>query len=309
MVETWLKDNVQDVRIEKLLDGLVIYETSVGLNTVRSFPIFSNSFVLLKKFEETSLPSFDFSLNKEITRGYRTFRVIISKENQITGIDKNKLGKYEKYIHQGSGLSVDRTSPDTEIWITFRREGLNLIGFRITKNPNLEKVLHKGELRPQLAYILNYISEPDKNDIFLDPFAGYGAITKSRLEHFPAKEIIASDKDESLFLNLKQILKSERVEHWDALALDELKSNSIDRIVTDPPWGIFIKTENIEDFYVKMLEEFGRVIRFEGILVILTAQKELFDKLLKNSTKFSQIEKWDILVSGKKSSIYKLKKI
>ncbi len=309
IVESWLKQNVSDMKIKKLLDGLVIYETGGGVNVVREFPIFNNSFVLLKEFVGPELPVFDFEIERTLFKGYKTFRVIFSNENQISKINKNKLDKYEQKIIQKSRLFVDRTNPDTEIWILKRSEGLGLVGLRITQNINPEKVLHKGELRPQLAYLLNFISDPKSTDVFLDPFAGYGSIPKARINYFPAKQIIANDKDQSFFANLKETIRGIEIENWDALDLKEIEDSSIDRIVTDPPWGIFIKDLNIEDFYKRMSVEFTRIIKPNGIVVILTSQKDLMDKLLGDSDDFELSEKLDILVSGKKSSVYKIKNV
>ena len=52
---------------------------------------------------------------------------------------------------------------------------------RLTKHKAYEKILHKGELRPELSHILCSISEPDADDIFLDPFCGSGTILQESL--------------------------------------------------------------------------------------------------------------------------------
>lgn len=310
VVEKWLKGNSSpNLNISELLDGLVVYQTNNSISEVREYPIFNNSFVLLKKFKANSLPIFDFEIERGWLKGYKTFRIIYSNENQISKINKNKLAKYEQVIIQKTRLKLDRTNPDTEIWIIKRSEGINLVGLRITQNSSLEKTLHKGELRPQLAYFLNYLSEPNSNDIFLDPFTGHGSIPKSRIKYFPAKVIIVSDNDSLLLDNLKNKLKDARVEPWNALNLKEIQNNSIDKIVTDPPWGIYIKELDIEEFYKKSLNEFARITKKDGIIVILTSQKALMDRLLTRSKELQLKEKLDILVSGKKSSIYKIIKI
>jgi len=86
------------------------------------------------------------------------------------------------------------------------------------------------------------------------------------------------------------------------------KSGSIDKIITDPPWGISVGTDlNLLDFYSKMLTEFRRVVKTNGRLIILMGNKEIFEKVLKSYfSDFKLEEKYDILVSGKKASVYKL---
>ncbi len=56
-----------------------------------------------------------------------------------------------------------------------------------------------------------------------------------------------------------------------------------------------------------MLNEFMRALRPNGIIIILTAQKEVLEDIIGKDTKFSAEAKYDTLVSGKKASIYKIK--
>jgi len=56
-----------------------------------------------------------------------------------------------------------------------------------------------------------------------------------------------------------------------------------------------------------MLKEFIRILREDGILTIVMGQKELFEGILKPLSELVLVEKYDILVSGKKAAIYKLK--
>lgn len=58
-----------------------------------------------------------------------------------------------------------------------------------------------------------------------------------------------------------------------------------------------------------MLKEFIRVLKPGGLMVILIGQKELFEKVLTNFPDLQFVEKYNILVSGKKAAIYKIKKL
>ncbi len=133
-------------------------------------------------------------------------------------------------------LKVNRVKPDLEVWFLRRREGFCFVGIRLTKNPNYEKTLRKRELRPQIAHILCLLSEPRSKDVFLDPFAGSGAIPLERTA-FPYKEIIASDKDPNAYKYLKErtnkLKKRITVKNWDALDLEEIGNGTINKIVTN----------------------------------------------------------------------------
>jgi len=143
------------------------------------------------------------------------------------------------------------------------------------------------------------LSEPNRDDVFFDPFAGSGAIAKARLS-FPYTKIIAGDIRP----------KNQHIQKVDATKLDNFDNESIDKIVTDPPWGFFGEKINITDLYTKSLNSFYRVLKKDGLLVILVGDRDFFENILaKFKDKFTIKQKLYVLVSGKKAGIYKLVKI
>lgn len=203
VVEKALIDRLKDVQIELLTDGLVIYKTTAKPDEIKKLKFLNNSFVLLRKFERVSENSVkdilkalikDNNLENIISRSFSKhlkFRIRASVKNQFVSIDKNILRNLEEKIAQTArNLIVDRSLPDIELLITVRSEGFGLAGIQFSSRPNYEKTLEKGELYPELAYILCLISEPSKDDVFFDPFAGHGSIPAQRL-HFLHKEIRA----------------------------------------------------------------------------------------------------------------------
>jgi len=106
----------------------------------------------------------------------QSFRVVFSKENELISVNKERLARIENKIARLNDLTIDRANPDFEFWFLERSEGTKLTGARITKHPDYKTVLDKGQLRPELAELLCIVSDPQKNDVVLDPFAGSGAI-------------------------------------------------------------------------------------------------------------------------------------
>lgn len=280
-----LQKQLSNFKQELLLDGLIVYSTNSDIEKIKGLKFLNNSFLQVKPEEKINL-----NLGK-------SFRVVFSKENELVSVNKERLAKIENKIAKLNNLIVDRANPDFEFWFLERSEGNKFTGARITKHPDYKTVLAKGQLRPELADLLCLISEPDKNDIVLDPFAGSGAIKMAR-KNYPHKEIVSGDINPN----------NQNIKKLDALNLKDLGNQSIRKIVTDPPWGISIgKDLDLNDFYGKMLEEFFRVLKLNGLLVILVGQKELFEKVLeKFSDKFILLKKLNILVSGKKAEVYKI---
>jgi len=232
VVEKALIDRLKDVQIELLTDGLVIYKTTAKPDEIKNLKFLNNSFVLLRKFEHVSGHSIkdilkalikDNNLENIINRSFSKhlkFRIRATVKNQFVSIDKNILRNLEeKVTRTARNLIVDRSLPDIEFLITVRSEGFGLAGIQFSSRPNYEKTLEKGELYPELAYILCLISEPSKGDVFFDPFAGHGSIPAQRLR-FPYKEIHAGEIDRDLQRKLeKKFGKKVIVDSVDALSL------------------------------------------------------------------------------------------
>ena len=327
IVDISLKRDFPDAEIVLLLDGLVVYRTNQSLQKVKELRCLNNTFLLFKLFENISgekpieimmrrvmedSNTMD-KLPNGLTLNNSTFRVVASQENQLVSVNKQLLEQIERLFKAKLNLlRVNRSKSDFEVWFLWRTEGYGFVGLRLTKTPNHEKTLHKGELRPELANLMCAISEPASSDVFLDPYAGYGSIPIERAIAFPYKQIIANEKDPATLKILedkvKQIKQKIVVEKWNALDLNYLKDNSVDKIITDPPWGVFTSQEvDFNDFYSRMLKEFTRVIKPGGLIVILMGRKDLFEQVLGRFSSLSPVKKYDTLVSGKKAAIYKLR--
>lgn len=327
-VEKLLKENLGVLKIHLLLDGLVLYETSKDVEKIQKLRFLNNTFLVLKKFEK--LPSrekaFDFMLQqaskfnlsvdlKNFLPDAKTFRIMASDENEFVSVDKKLLAQVESKIIdlKGLGLRVEPHRPHVEFWFLRRSENIGFFMLRLTKNITNKK-LPAGELRPELAYILCYLSEPNKSDIFLDPFAGYGSIPIERAKKFSYNLVFASDNNKDFKQIIRDRIKTQKVNKTiipkvlDALDMKAFKDDFISKIVTDPPWGLYEDIKDITTFYVSMMKEFVRVLKSGGIIVLLTAKKDEFEKVLSKHSDLNLLEKYEILVSGKKSAIYKIRK-
>ena len=323
LIKQELPKKLPNLKVNKLLDGLITYQSTSPVIQIKDLRFFNNSFIFLHQFSgdiefnpsgliKRLLKEFDFELiSIHVPQKQQSFRIVISQENQIISIDKSMLNKLEKRIQQSTRLDVDRSSPDIEFWLLIRREDLVLFGLRISKHTAYKKTLRPGELRPQLAYLLCLLSEPKKRDKVLDPFCGYGAIVLERAKYFPYSQIYAGDKDTKLIQELirkSKGLEKMEIKKWDALDLKSIPDNSINKIITDPPWGIYEQVGNLTKFYQQMLNEFGRVLIKSGEIIILSSAKSEFESVLKLNSHFNLLNQYHILVSGKKAGVYKLQK-
>ena len=161
-----------------------------------------------------------------------------------------------------------------------------------------------------------------KDDVILEPFCGYGAIPVQLAKRFPCKKIYVSDIDEEKVkaLQEKKALRQAQGPHTaqgpqtsqgpevdlrqaDAFELTHIQDNSIDAIVTDPPWGLWENIPDIQDFYNKMFASFKRVLKQDGKMIILSARtKELESAATTSGVKINS--SLHTLVNGKKATLY-----
>lgn len=329
VVKELLMTTLPGVQVLHLWDGLVVYQGNFSPQRVRELRFTNNSFIVLKEFNP--LPGGLHQMLNEISHDKRlsdvigknvhfnksqtTFRIVVSDRNQTVSIKPGLRQKVEEQIAASTGMRVNRAKPKTEFWFLNRSEGVGFFLFRLTSHTAYEEVLEQGQLKPEICHMLCFLSEPDENDIFLDPFCGYGSIPLERAIAFPYNMIFASDQDPEKKAFVRNQLKKIKtkglfiVKTLDALALDSFEDNFIDKIVTDPPWGLYENDtmESIQPFYNQMLEELVRIVKPGGLLVILTARKIEFEAAQQSfNGQTTLVNQYDVLISGKKAGIYKL---
>jgi len=325
-----LEERLPDARVELDLDGLLTYQSGRDAAAVRALPFFNNSFVVLKTFpalgaergedvlgEMLSLALRDGDLAGRLPRQLKgTFRLVTSWSNVLTAVDRELLEKVEARLAASGRLRPHRGRPDHEIWLSYRSEGYGFLLLRLTRHTVHEKVLAKGTLRPELAWMLCWLSEPREGELMLDPFCGSGAIPLMRATQFPRGLVLASDLDAALVEKLKAKVKEGDlkrrvvVRQGDARQLSRYEDGSIHKIVTDPPWGLFQELPGgPEAFYREVLAELARVLIAGGLLVILLARADFLPPLLESVPALELVERWPILLSGKKAEIFKLRRL
>ena len=327
-VQAALQSALPDAKILLSLDGLIAYESGANAETIRKLPFVTNSFFILKRFEGSeagTIPAMaarileDRHLNFETPVKFtprNTFRIVTSLANQLVPLDDEVMQKLERRVTEKLGIRPNRSKPDFEFWLAQRSEGHGFFALRLSHHQSYDKSLQKGELRPELANILCRLSEPSPKELFLDPFCGSGAIPIQRARMTQDGLIIASDIDpakvEALKARVKTLGLTRRivVRAGDGLDLSRYEDGSIHKIVTDPPWGHFAQVgQAIGDFYEKMLGEFVRVVRADGLIVILTAETGALEESLdRHSPRIALLCSYNILLSGKKARVYVARK-
>ena len=147
------------------------------------------------------------------------------------------------------------------------------------------KVAHMpGSLRPSVAAALGWLSEPALDDIVLDPLCGAGTVLIERAHLARYQLLIGSDRNPEALAaareNVGPRYKPIELHPWDAAAIP-LGAASVSKVVTNLPWGMRhgSHAEN-RRLYPHLIEEFRRVVKPGGLIVMLTAETRLMADLM-----------------------------
>ncbi len=334
VVAAALEQALERVEIDLLLDGLAVYRAEARAADVRALRFCNNSFVCLMSFDglgrnpigqmsETVLADGRLlqRLAPYLPRKSLSYRFVASHGNQFVSLPQRTRTALERTLAPDRRLRPDHSNPDVEIWLFSRREGVGFVGLRLTRHTAYEKTLAQGELRPELCHLLCLMSEPAESDVALDPFCGSGAIPLERARAFPYRALLAGDIDAKHVKGLRAKVRKLRwlqrgqrrkfvIGRWDALNLRTFDPGSVDKIITDPPWGFYGgQPADPERFQREMLREFHRILRPRGLVALLVGRPQLLERVLRDfEGELTVLKRYDVLVSGKKASAFKIEK-
>jgi len=329
-----VKERLSDVKILKLFDGAILFETKTTYDKFNFF-CFNNIFAVIDFSEDTHTEAqrnrennekgailikryikkilkediFTKDVISNNSKNFHTFRIVVSNENTPAAIDEKLRDEAEKLISCLSGLKVNRALPDTEFWFLRRSEGISLFMKRLTLRSSWEKTLHKGELPPPLAWTLCRLARLSHSDTVLDPFCGYGSIPEAAVKHFHITKFIACDSSREAYRYTEERFKKRKsaeltLYNEDFSKLPSLvKEKSVDAIVTDPPWGLFKQTGG-GVLPEKMFDVFGKLLKDGGRAAVLYENNDSFLKKVPDNFKLKT--NIPILLSGRKAVIYLL---
>ena len=303
---------LEKFKILNLFDGLIHYQYDGNSRDLEKITYFNNTFFVLKTMKGKGL-NFNSMVgavageNKYYLINKGTFRVRFVNENQFAKVETNIARKAEDTVLRNSKLKLDRLSPSTEIWYSIRREGFAFCGQLISKREFTEKNLHKGELRPELAYLLCSFAGCTKEDVVCDPFCGYGSIPVQLSKNFSFRKLYVSDIDAEKIDVLKENkhLKKDNifVAVNNALELELPEEDKVSVFITDPPWGCFEDVGDVSVFYKSFFKAARRVSCKAAKIIILTARVEELKKVAAEES-LNLSEGPHTLVNGKKAGVF-----
>lgn len=290
-------------------DSALVFETGTQLQSGQSVPYAKNVFAVRAHTPRKG------NLSAEVSRlaaalpslrGPRNppgFRLMYHIDGQLVSCEPRARQALERAVAAATGLRLTPRGDCQEFWVIGRRESQELyFGQRLKAGDPPAKV--KGALSAELSALLVAASEPAAGDVFLDPFAGSGALVLARLRT-PARSVTYNDLDLPTYrAALPPALKGGRkvvLLGEDAFDLPSVKTGSVDAIVTDPPWGEHDEEiGDYEQFAASMAESFMRILNAaSGRAVVLVNRRN--EEVVAKALEGAGLEIYDltqILVNG-----------
>lgn len=171
---------------------------------------------------------------------------------------------------------------DVEFWATLL-EGEMFLAVRLVDERLRHreyKVAHRpGSLRASVAAALGWLSGPRADDVVVDPMCGAGTILIERAHLGRYAMLAGYDRDPAALAaaaeNIGPRYRPIGLALADAARLP-LGDGAATHLVTNLPWGVkYGSHANNRRLYPRLVEEFARVVRPGGRLVMLTGERVL----------------------------------
>ncbi|NJN17728.1 MAG: methyltransferase [Oscillochloris sp.] len=206
-----------------------------------------------------------------------TYRVIAREVGQHSYIRRDISRAVSDAVRDGwpGRWQPTESDADIEIWATLLQHEL-ICTLRLS-GPEMRhrsKSQHlPASLRPALAAAMVMLSEPQRDDVFLDPMAGAGTLLLERAAAGPFAEMHGGDNSHeavrAMEVNLRSVKGQITISRWDARRLP-MENESVDAITVNLPFGKQVADEVIiHDLYQDVLKEATRVLASGGRLVAL----------------------------------------
>ena len=265
----------------------------------------------------TSLNRVDFRTHFDICRkmGLRlrrrvTFRVT----SHMSGLRNYRRIDAQRVVEQTLqtyGWRLTDENPALDIWIEIHDDEA-VVSIRLSPLEMAQRDYKRSHipasLAPTVAYALVQLSDPQPDDLFLDPMCGAGTILIERAYSGRYRYLlggdISADSVEATRINVGRKHRPRRLFHWDAGSLP-LDRWSVNKIVCNPPFGGQIgERRNLEPLYRRFLQECHRVLKPTGRIVFITTQRSIFDNLSNQRRLFKIAQHHPVDLRGKDAHVY-----
>jgi hypothetical protein len=279
-----LQRDLSRVKVVSSDGSSLIFDTGSAPSKVGNLGYLKNSFSVLGTVPRSSVlrAAEQFAeqvLSTPMLRGQgrvSSFRTMASVDGKLLGLPRPTKTRLESAISKATGARLTPRGGGVEYWLIGRRDMKSMVFCR-----RLTMGIQPGDagsLGADLATLLIKASDPQPDDVFLDPFAGSGSIVRARMALPYGRATYSDLAIGKPYLQVPpEIRRRSRITVLteDALELPSISTGSVSSIVTDPPWGEYDgQNGDFATFANRMMASFDRVLDpHHGRLVLLLSRR------------------------------------
>lgn len=153
----------------------------------------------------------------------------------------------------------------------------------------------RGAVNANIASAMIYMSQPNKNDNFINLMSGSGTLLIERGLAMPANKIIGVESNNNTLNICRENIEAAKIENIklynDDIRTLKIEDIKFDTIVSDPPWGeTILNKDELKNLYYCLFELSNNISNPNANLIILSQEIKLMENLI---TKFSS--SWELV--------------
>ncbi len=232
----------------------------------------------------------------------KKFKLLFLKEDNKVVVDTKLKQAVEVMLSRKTKRQISYLNGTEELVFLAKEDGINLFMRRL----NIEQVYQKVrglQIEPELAYVLNFLSEPASSEAVVDAFSYDGAVAYSRAMCFRKANVIANEKETENVADIKKLAKSLKEKSFSVMNYDFLDDKFpikfIDKIVTVLPSMNYDFEVSLNKLYENFISKAFKL----GVKIVALAVTKSIDILPLLKGKYSV----EVKASTQKFNLFKLK--
>ena len=305
IVKSIIKKQDKNSRIKTLYDSSVLFFADERFDMRNS--CFDEAFIVLHNSFKQGVGAINVEMKNllekkdlkiNFPKDMTSFKLTILKENDKVIVDNHLKTAFETMLKRITKRTISFFA-DNELVLLAKEDGETLFMRRQGTGVEFKKLSSKFGLKPQLAYLLCYLSNPQANEVVVDAFAGKGVVSSVRALSFAKSNIIAGSDDDDESKELRKLAKSLKSSTFSVLNYDFLSDNFpikfIDKVVTDLTNIGFAQVDKYRKFFEKCF-----MLNIKTVVVLISKNYDI-SRFISNKYEIeSEME-------AQKVNLYKLK--
>lgn len=216
----------------------------------------------------------DWKINfsKNVTK----FKLLFLKEDSKVALDTKLKQAVEVMLSRKTKRQISYLNGTEELVFLAKIDGTNLFMRKLNVEGEYRAV-RDAQIEPEVAYVLNFLSEPAQSEAVVDPFSYDGAVSYVRALSFKKANVIANEKEKDNVEDIKKLAKSLKEKSFSVMNYDFLSDKFpikfIDKIVTVLPSINY----DFEVSLSKLYDEFFKKIYGLNVKVVAVAVHKSMD--------------------------------